>query len=350
LRERVEAVYPFMKTKKWLPYFCLALFISFASLSAIPSSDLEQKGMALGLFSKDLHYSYLNDLQEMKKLGVDHVLLVVSWYQHDIHATQIDPRKYDGNDIMTLPDEKLKEVIDQAHSLDLKVLLFPILRLEIRNDKDWRGVIDPSNKEAWWKSYEKFVLHYAQISATQQVDLFSVGSELLSREKETEHWEKLIHKVREIYSGELIYSANWDHYESPKFWNSLDYIGITAYHEISKTKTPTLDELKKKWREIKKDLLTWKKNYPDKKLIFTEIGYPSIDGASMYPWNYFLEGEVDLEEQALCYQAFVETWQKSKELAGVYFWVWWGEGGPKDNSYTPRGKPAVKYLKKWYKS
>src|SRR5262245_19234745 len=81
------------------------------------SPALEQKGMALGLFSKDPNYSYLKDLQEMKDWGVRNVLLIVSWYQHDVKSNEMIPRSYDGNDVLTLPDPKVKEVIDQAHSL-----------------------------------------------------------------------------------------------------------------------------------------------------------------------------------------------------------------------------------------
>jgi glycosyl hydrolase family 113 len=335
--------------KKLIFPILLILTLPFTFLGS-RVEPLDQRGMSLGLFSKEPNYSYLKDLQELKDLGVNSVLLVVSWYQRDIHSTEIVPREYDGNDILTLPDSKLREVIRQAHSLGLHVLVFPILRLEIRNEKDWRGVIDPSDLGAWWKSYEKFTLHYAEVSASEGVELFSVGSELLSREEETGRWEDLIEKIKKVYPGKLLYSANWDHYQHPHFWKSLDYIGITAYHELSKTKTPTLSELKKKWQEIQKELLTWKKNYPDRKLIFTEIGYPSIDGTSVYPWNYYLEGDIDIEEQALCYRAFIDSWKKSKDLSGVFFWVWWGEGGPQDKSYTPRGKPAAAWLKKWYKS
>lgn len=324
-----------------------AAFILFSN--TLHSTPPEQRGMALGLFSKDLQYSYYNDLKEMKALGITDVLLVVSWYQHDIKSNEIVPRSYDGNDILTLPDEKLKEVIAQAHSLGMKVLLFPILRLEVRNGNDWRGIIAPADLNQWWRNYNRFVLHYAKLGQENSVEVLSIGSELLSREEETDRWSRLIDEVRKTYPGKLIYSANWDHYQHPQFWKLLDYIGMTAYYELSKTKTPVYKDLKAKWREIERDFLAWKAKYPDKKLVITEIGYPSIDGASMYPWNYFLEGEIDIDEQALCYKAFIETWKKSKALAGVYFWVWWGEGGGQDNSYTPRGKPAAKWIEKWYK-
>lgn len=315
-----------------------------------PIFALDQKGMALGLFSKDMNYSYLNDLKEMRALGITHILLVVSWYQNNIESNEIIPREYDGNDILTLPDPKLKEVISQAHSLGLKTVLFPILRIENRKEKDWRGVIKPKDIRLWWSNYDRFIQHYIDIAVSEKVEFFSIGSELLSREPELDQWKKIIGETRKKYSGKLLYSANWDHYQNIPFWNLLDFIGLTAYHELSKTREPTLKNLKHRWGHIRAELLHWKRKYPKQKLVFTEIGYPSIDGTSMYPWNYYLKGKVDLNEQALCYRAFIETWKKTRQLGGVYFWVWWGKGGKEDHSYTPRDKPASLYIKRWYKN
>lgn len=331
----------------------ILLFIFFFPLSSFlfPLQALEQKGMALGLFAKDENYSYLDDLKAMKEMGITHILLVFSWYQYDVKANELRPLEYDGkNDIYSISDRKLREVIKQANALDLKSTLFPIIRLEVRNGNDWRGLIDPSDFNAWWSSYKNFILHYARIAQEEKVFAYSVGSELLSREKDTYQWKDLIQEVRKIYKGKLLYSANWDHYEHPEYWSDLDYVGVTMYHEISKTKTPTLKQLMAEWKKIKRSFLTWKKKYPQLPLVFTEIGYPSVNGGSMYPWNYFLEGRADPQEQALAYKAFIRTWQKSPELAGVYVWVWWGQGGLKDKSYTVRNKPAGKLLEKWYKS
>ena len=334
--------------KKWIFLFFILSLFSFS----LPLHALEHKGMALGLFSKDENYSYLDDLKAMREMGITHILLLVSWYQHDIKANELRPLEYDGkNDIYTISDKKLREVISQAHSVGMQATIFPIIRLEERNGNDWRGLIQPTDFDAWWASYKKFILYYAKIAQEEHVDAFSVGSELLSREKDTYQWKDLISDVRKVFKGKLLYSANWDHYNFPEFWPELDYIGVTAYYEISKTRKPTLAQLTHSWKKIQKQLLKWKnKNYPDKPFLFTEIGYPSVDGGSMYPWNYFLEGRVDVREQALAYQAFVNTWKKSKDLAGVYVWVWWGQGGRKDNTYTPRNKPAGKILEKWYKS
>jgi hypothetical protein len=275
------------------------------------------------------------------------VSLVVSWYQKNIHSTQIYPRWKADGDFDTLPDNKLTEVIRQAHQAGLEVFLFPILRIEQRKDKDWRGVVSPSNKAQWFESYRRFTLHYARISSANHVELFSVGSELCSMEKELKFWTGLIAQIRSFYNGKLLYSANWDHYKKIGFWDRLDYLGLNGYYEVATSDHPTLQQITRKWWDIENELADWQERH-HKKIIFTEIGYPSIDGGCQKPWDYTREAPVNLAEQALCYEAFFISWSKSQKLGGVYFWNWYGQGGENDRSYTPRGKPAEKILIKWF--
>ena len=83
-------------------------------------------------------------------------------------------------------------------------------------------------------------------------------------------------------------------------------------------------------------------------ILFTEVGYPSRRGAATDPWNYAARRPGDLEGQRRCYRAFAEAWEGVPELAGAFFYLWWGEGGPEDRDYTPRGKPAAHELSRWF--
>ena len=49
-----------------------------------------------------------------------------------------------------------------------------------------------------------------------------------------------------------------------------------------------------------------------------------------------------------CYEAFRRVWNGERRLAGVYFWNWFGWGGPTSKEYTPRNKPAEREVAKWY--
>jgi hypothetical protein len=52
--------------------------------------------------------------------------------------------------------------------------------------------------------------------------------------------------------------------------------------------------------------------------------------------------------QRRCYEAFVRVWRPERHFGGVYFWNWWGLGGPRDTDYTPRRKPAEKHLREFF--
>jgi len=101
------------------------------------------------------------------------------------------------------------------------------------------------------------------------------------------------------------------------------------------------------WGNAKKQLVAWSKK-TKRAFIFTEIGYPSLDGCAKNPWDYTANTAVDLEEQRRAYSAFVNAWSGVPQLVGVFFWDWYGDGGPKDKRYTPRGKPASEIVRKWY--
>ena len=158
----------------------------------------------------------------------------------------------------------------------------------------------------------------------------------------------MIRAVRAVFPGLLTYSANWDHYDVPEFWDDLDFVGMSSYHRLSHSKEPAFSELVESWRNVRDRVFAWAKEN-GKRVVFTEVGYPSLDDCNEYPWNYLLKNPVDLAEQADCYRAFTTVWRKEPMLQGVYFYEWWGEGGPDDKSYTPRGKPAEAVLREYFK-
>jgi hypothetical protein len=82
-------------------------------------------------------------------------------------------------------------------------------------------------------------------------------------------------------------------------------------------------------------------------LLFTEVGYRSVEIAEREPWNYLWEQAYDGRAQARCYRAFLEAWSDHPELAGTFFYSWRGEGGRGDTGYTPKGKPAEAVLRRW---
>jgi hypothetical protein len=244
--------------------------------------------------------------------------------------------------------ESLSQAVTQAHRLGMRVLLFPILFIRELTDDDWRGTLAPADLDLWWEAYTTFILEAARWAAARQVESFSVGSELCSLEADTARWRELIRQVRRVYPGEVTYSANWDHLEVLQFADDLDVLGMNAYFEIGRPGAG-LAELVANWQPILDDVERWQRRH-GKPVVVTEVGYPSRAGATVDPWNYLGEGEVDVEEQELGYRAFMTAWSTRPWLAGAYFYLWWDDPDDGGRGYTPREKPAARTLRQWYTS
>jgi hypothetical protein len=249
------------------------------------------------------------------------------------------------------PPADLKTLIAAANARGLKVILMPIVLLENPRGSEWRGVIDPPDWDEWWREYEEFVLHFADIAREAKAESLIVGSELVSAEKYASKWRKLIAKVRErFYGGKLGYSANWDHYRPIEFWDALDFIGMTSYYTLAQGPNPSVDEIVKRWEPIRRDILEWQRRIR-KPILMTEVGWCSQEGAATAPWNYYQNQNATpagLEEQRRLYEAFLRVWANTPELLGIIWWEWdTGSGGPGDFGYTPKGKPAEQVLRQW---
>ena len=323
----------------------LALLLLPASGLAGPAAgDGFVRGMALGMYSGISERKLDRKLREVKALGVTHVSMVVSWSMDTVHSTRIAFRaRY------STPDDVLTRMITRARAMDLEVFLFPIIEVHQRSLGQWRGTIKPPDWDAWWRNYSRFILHYARIAARQGVAMYCVGSELVSTEHDRARWKRLITRVRQVYTGKLIYSANWDHYVPVSFWDLVDVAGLTAYYKIADGNYATEQWMELQWRRIRRRLNRWSVREIKRPFIFTEVGYPSRDGGAVEPWDYTKDTRVDLEEQRRAVSAFTRAWRGSRQLAGVFFWDWYGEGGPRCRRYTPRGKPAAAVIRRWFR-
>ncbi|MCK6551967.1 hypothetical protein L6R52_39415 [Myxococcota bacterium] len=316
-----------------------------AIAALVPKGPPIERGVALGLFSADDGYDYGDLLREIHALGATHVELTWVVWQRDLRATEI--RRVPG---WTATDPQILAAMKTAKDLGLHVTAFPILRLERAAKNEWRGRITPDDEDAWWESYRGFMLHAALLARQGRADRLCVGSELVSREHMRARWLDVIGAVRAEAPGlEILYSANWDHFREVSFWDAVDVAGMTAYFELTKSLDPQVEELVAGWARVKPALESFAATL-GRPLVITEVGYPSLDGGVAWPWDETRAARVDQEEQRRGYEAFVESWSGTRWLRGVYFWNWFGFGGPDDTNYTPRGKPAAAVIERWYRS
>lgn len=285
--------------------------------------------------------------REIAELGADTIMISNPGYQEHAGSDtfKIDP-------VVTPSREQWLQIFDIAHSNGLRVILMPIILLSNPRGNEWRGVISPPSWDDWFEQYRQFILHFARIAEEGKVEVFMVGSELVSTEKFTDRWREVIREVRKVFSGKLSYSSNWDHYKVVEFWDDLDLVGMTSYYKLASEPNPSLESLIEAWKPIKRGLLRWQAMV-GKPLLFTEAGWCSQEGTAIEPWNYYYKQEATpagLEEQRRCYRAFMETWKDTPQVGGVLWWEWNDQpGGKNDYNYTPRGKPAEKELRAWFR-
>lgn len=287
-------------------------------------------------------------IREIAALGANSMTLSLSGYQDHAGSWRIrnDPER-------TPRPEDVARLVAVAQANGLRVILMPKILLSDPRGSEWRGRIQPPSWDDWFGQYRRFIVEWARLAEQTGVEVFVVGSELVSTETRTNHWLRTIADVRQVYNGQLAYSANWDHYSKLKFWPKVDLVGITTYYKLSEDPLPRVADMTEAWHPIKQRILDWQKKVR-KPLLFTEVGWASQPGCSIEPWNYYRHQSPStegLEEQRRCYAAFVRVWADVPQLAGTIWWEWTDSpGGPDDFGYTPKGKPAERVLRDWFAS
>ncbi len=303
------------------------------------------KGGVLPLYYEDPNLSYDSQIEAVKRAGAERISFILRGFIERPESTEID--RFSKK---TVRDTRLEKTIEKAHSLGLKTMLLPIVLIRNSGEDDWRGSIRPSSLFSWFKSYLGFMIHYVDIAEAHGVETVSAGSEFCSLEKHETEWRWILRNLRGRFAGFLTYSFNWDHADVAGFHDMLDFIGMTGYFSLTDKNDPTVEELTAKWREIKKDIRRIARKYK-KPIVFTELGYPSQDGANKDPWNYYMNPDkIDLKEQADCLEAFTRVFSAPSFLMGVFFFDWFEKGGPNDSSYSPVGKPALEIIKRYFRN
>ncbi len=132
-------------------------------------------------------------------------------------------------------DDGISKTTELATKLGIKTILKP--HIWVRDG--WPGDVMMKSDTAWqswFRNYEKFILHYARLAEKNKIEIFCVGTELQQTTKREKEWRVIIAKVRSVFSGKLIYAANFhEEYEHIRFWDALDYIGVQAYFPLAKT-------------------------------------------------------------------------------------------------------------------
>lgn len=213
------------------------------------------------------------------------------------------------------------------------------------DDAAWRGTIEPPEPAAWFESYRAFLLPWASFAESLGVGHFVVGTELASTVRHEAEWRRTIAEVRERFTGVVLYAASWDEAERVGFWDALDLVGVNAYFPVAQRRDPGREELLAGWQPWLERLDRLHRR-AGRRILISEIGYASVDGAGLDPFRLDPDAALDPAEQADLYAAAFLALDGAEWLEGTIWWDWpaSGEGGPGHRGYTARGKPAEQVL------
>ena len=234
-----------------------------------------------------------------------------------------------------------------AKNNGIKIMLKPQIwmggeytgKMRLKSQEDWK---------TWENDYRDFILSYAHLADSLEHETFCVGNELHpSVKNRPAFWKELIDTIRSFYPGKLTYAANWDEYREVPFWDQLDWIGVNAYFPLSQKKTPTIKDLVGAWQEIIPRL----KKFSDSikvPVVFTEIGYKSVDSCAWEPWNPRSK-TANQDAQLNAYKAlFCAFSRHTSWFKGYFLWKWYPDVNKTDSrwdtDYTPQNKMAEKEI------
>jgi hypothetical protein len=291
-------------------------------------------------------------VDRMKLDGANAITFVI---QHNVQTLN-------SNDVfpvaITPTDDALTAGINYVKSKGMKATFSMFVEC---NCGAWRAEINPSDRNQFFNSYNTIVQKYAKIAQANGVDSINLGTEMASLSNpavnpiNTQKWRDLIANTRANYFGKLTYGGNWglpyEEMSKIEFWNDLDFIGISAYFDLSKDEIPSVDTLKAAWGNVEANTLQPLVNKWNKPIVFTEIGYRSVNQAANAPgdWSrpaYFME-----DGQVNAFEGLFSFFNTRSYFAGINIWDVSSDpnyGGQGNVDYTFVNKKAEATIKKWF--
>jgi len=298
------------------------------------------------------------NLDRIVDVGFNSITLIVDYYVNDYKDPNIRPI-YPGEPFPdthwfrpTLTNEEIMDIALKAKKRGLST----ILKMHI-DTLDWptggkgRYALNPKggNWDLLFKNYQKFAEKTAQTASTINAQVLIIGTETdtLVEQKHANRWKPIVAAVRSRYKGPISYASSFNakagffapsNGEYPKMcgacrvtiWNLVDYIGFEPYAGLTKNKDASLEELKVGVRRIiDKVIRPISKKYK-KSVLIPEIAFESFDGVATNPIsigsNQYTKDSMppDHEEQALAYQAWLETMNedlyRDSLFRGIILW------------------------------
>ncbi|GJM35714.1 MAG: hypothetical protein DHS20C18_47150 [Saprospiraceae bacterium] len=289
-----------------------------------------------------------NSLVSLERLGSNAIALVPYSYMSSAEVPVPLP-------LMHRAGSETDESVVASHAHAKALGMYTMLKPQIWMRGSWPGAIEMPDEEKWnqfFDYYYRWIRHYALLAEMEQMDMLCIGVEFSKATRQRpEDWRRIIHKLRGIYSGPMTYAANWgEEFEQLSFWDELDFIGLNCYYPLSSDKEATQDELEAGFAEVIEKVDAICKQY-NKPLIFTEIGFRSVDQCWINP-HADAEGRPYNEEaQRQCYEIVFQQIKDKPWCNGILWWKWPSYleyRGEKNTGFTPNNKAAEGVVKDYF--
>ncbi|MEM6955219.1 MAG: hypothetical protein AAF645_06000 [Myxococcota bacterium] len=285
-------------------------------------------------------------LTELEDLGVDSISLTPFGFSPSLTSNEV---RHVGQRSGGETDARMAAEFGAARARGLRVLLKPHLWVA---GGAWRAELAPASWTAWFDAYARWMVRYARMAEEAGVAILAVGTELRSSLAFEQPWRTLIAQVRSVFSGKLVYCANWDALDAVPFWDALDYLGVQFYAPLASALGDSEAAMEARLGEhlAGLDRLSERVGRP---MLLTEVGYKATQDTAIRPfeWTERAASPLDLNAQARAYRVLFRGLCRCRALRGVYLWKWFTnpdtrEEGPR--GFSPRGKPAEAILRAAY--
>ena len=365
---------------RWLPkaeYQMPAVPTSAGKVQFLPrlNSEKFQKGAMIVDFWWDNFKDLLDSTHaRLKEKGFEWIEIAPPWDYKQVNPVPIITSEGFGH---TYSDEELDFHLNKMKTDGFKVYMMPQIccadTSKASFTKEWW--------DAWFNEYEKYAMYFVDKANKYNVEYLVISGDWVavaaSPDKRPadykERLEAIYSKVKSAYKGKFgrnLFIGGEIKDNIPDIWPNLDYmpfmeqadfISINWWVGLTDKNNPTQEELNANAKKIFDLRLKPVYEKYTKPIILQQVAYPSIDGgltgkagvddAATAVWEpYSDKYKLDVEEQAMGFEAIMDAVSQSSYITGVYPFTYWPDEFPLTKEYNIRGKPAEDVLSQWYKS
>ncbi len=347
------------------------------------TTRVEQKAFTYMAYmnNKQNQDSFAYIVDQYKSMGANHAYLgaTTEWEETNGRFDPLGVHNINGNARVGLSINELMNRADYLHSQGMAVTLRQqVTDFYIENGQEkfrnWNeNNTNVGDKAAFFQQYTAYMVDLAKACQSKGVEAIAIGNEMLhfTTGDTKGYWENLISQIRSVYSGKLTYAAfvsfnpTWKESEMTqiKWLDKLDYIGVDFYPQLTVSKNATYDDFvkalygnnpqKTNWVEYLRNL----SETTGKKIMFTEVGVASFDGAGIMSNSANHQDNslpADQKEQADWYKAIFSV--MSSELGDKFMGtaIWDGlsrstaENNGNNNDFTVIDKLAEDVVRTAY--